>query len=336
MTIKKGVLAFVLCFAIGLLQANMAFGIDWEQWRIQDNSLGSFPVGVKQPAPDPRKIEAFKLNEKGNQAYKAGNWKEAIDYYKKALINSPNDGVIRQNLTNAQNALAEEKKRLATWQQLEKKNKKKREMENNQLQMLLCASNFPKDAVDAAEKGNYEDARGLSAQALLGQVRDTKYGFLDVVDLPEPVGFDEVWREKEKQLIALRKSNPYIPDKYKSLKPSFVPRLSDKKVNELEKETESAANSSARLHDYFKKLKLEEYYVEYRKCRDEISAKYGESFGKELDKGFWNGVKKLGSGSITISRALEFREIFSNIVGDCLTNATTKMDEAMKELKGKN
>ena len=87
-----------------------------------------------------------------------------------------------------------------------------------------------------------------------------------------------------------------------------------------------------RLRDYFKKLELEEYYVEYKKCRDKISALYGESFGKVLDEEFWDGVKKLGSENTVISRVLEFREIFSYVVEDCLTNATNKMDEAVKVL----
>ena len=85
-----------------------------------------------------------------------------------------------------------------------------------------------------------------------------------------------------------------------------------------------------RLRDYFKKLELEEHYVEYKKCRDKISALYGESFGKVLDERFWDGVKELGSENTAISRVLEFREIFSDVVEDCLTNATNKTDEAVK------
>lgn len=52
------------------------------------------------------KKEALSQNNKGNQAYKTGNWKQAVDYYKKALRNSPGDRVIKQNLLNAQKALA--------------------------------------------------------------------------------------------------------------------------------------------------------------------------------------------------------------------------------------
>ena len=321
MTIKKGILAFVLCFAIGLLQANMAYGIDWEQWRIQDNSLGSFPVGVKRPAPDPRKAEAFKLNEKGNQAYKARNWKEAIDYYKKALMKSPNDKVIRQNLTIAQNALAEEKERLVIWQRLEKENKRKRERENNELLCML--GDVDSQSIESVRASGY---LGFD-EAKTEQVSDTKYEFLGVVDLPEPVGFEEIWREKEKQLIAQRKQNPYKPDKYKSLKSSFVPPLPDA-------EKKSANNYSAQLQAYFKELELEEYYVEYGKCRDKIKAQCGEWFAKEIDKEFWRRVKKrgpkLGLGRNAISRAKKFYEIYSKVIEKCLTNATNKMDKAVR------
>ena len=51
--------------------------------------------------------EALNQNNKGNQAYKTGNWKQAVDYYKKALRNSPGDRVIKQNLLNAQKRLAQ-------------------------------------------------------------------------------------------------------------------------------------------------------------------------------------------------------------------------------------
>ena len=52
------------------------------------------------------KKEAVNLNSKGNQAYKAGNWRLAVEYYLNALKKSPNDKVIKQNLLNAKRALA--------------------------------------------------------------------------------------------------------------------------------------------------------------------------------------------------------------------------------------
>jgi tetratricopeptide (TPR) repeat protein len=55
-----------------------------------------------------KKKNASNLNKKGNQAYKSGNWKQAINYYKNALKKSPNDRIIKKNLINAQNALNKE------------------------------------------------------------------------------------------------------------------------------------------------------------------------------------------------------------------------------------
>ena len=104
------------CYAV-LFYSNTAFGIDWEQWRIpngeQDSSSGGERPAPRREREDTRKREAFKLNEKGNQAYKAAKWQEAIYYYEKALRKSPHDRVIRQNLTNAQITLAGKKANLA-------------------------------------------------------------------------------------------------------------------------------------------------------------------------------------------------------------------------------
>ena len=232
MTIKKGILAFVLCFAIGLLQANMAYGIDWEQWRIQDNSLGSFPVGVKRPAPDPRKAEAFKLNEKGNQACKARNWKEAIDYYKKALMKSPNDKVIRQNLTIAQNALAEEKERLVIWQRLEKENKRKRERDNNELLCML--GDVDSQSIESVRASGY-----LGFDLSVPKIPEKeKTGDKDLEAKKEQFefeNFNDYWMEKQKQLIAqrLKKPNKWCSGIHASLM-GKVPPLPYKKFNELE------------------------------------------------------------------------------------------------------
>jgi len=95
--------------------------IDWEQWRVQrDSSDTKQPAqrqkNIKNTAAKKRKNEAYELNRKGNQAYKSANWKGAVSYYREALNKSPNDKVIRQNLTNAQKALAKEyaKKKNAT------------------------------------------------------------------------------------------------------------------------------------------------------------------------------------------------------------------------------
>ncbi len=110
-----------ICYAV-FFYSNTAFGIDWEQWRIPDeeqNDTEQYNPGQDNRRYEQerqreinRKAEAFKLNEKGNQAYGIGNWKEAIDYYQKALKKSPYDPVIRKNLTSAKNALAEQDNRM--------------------------------------------------------------------------------------------------------------------------------------------------------------------------------------------------------------------------------
>jgi hypothetical protein len=71
----------------------------WAEWRAEQ----------KAQREAQHKQEAVKQNDKGNKAYTAGDWKMASDFYKKAQKLSPNDSVIRQNLKNAQDALAREK-----------------------------------------------------------------------------------------------------------------------------------------------------------------------------------------------------------------------------------
>ena len=180
--ISKMFLVYI-CYAV-FFCSNTAFGIDWEQWRIPDNSsIPDVPAPVpahpsndiERPAPrqkkkDTRKAEASNLNRKGCQAYRAGNWKEAIDYYKKALRKSPNDRVIRQNLTVAQNALAEEnayiKLRKKNAQKLEafNLNEKKEAFKLNKKKgsQAYRAGNW-KEAVDYYEKAlrRFPDDRGI-------------------------------------------------------------------------------------------------------------------------------------------------------------------------------
>lgn len=55
----------------------------------------------QQMQEEQRKTEAYSLNEQGNRAYERRDWKAAIDFYEKALRNSPDDKVIQQNLENA-------------------------------------------------------------------------------------------------------------------------------------------------------------------------------------------------------------------------------------------
>ena len=113
-----------ICYTV-FFYSNTAFCIDWEQWRIPDNSsipdapapVPAYPsYGIERPTPrqerkDTRKREAFELNKKGNQAYKARKWKEAVRYFNEALSKSPNDSVIKQNLSNAESALKSENDR---------------------------------------------------------------------------------------------------------------------------------------------------------------------------------------------------------------------------------
>jgi len=51
-----------------------------------------------------RQEVALALNKQGIEAYNKGDWDTAIAYFDQAVRNSPDDAVIRQNLTNAYNA----------------------------------------------------------------------------------------------------------------------------------------------------------------------------------------------------------------------------------------
>lgn len=56
-----------------------------------------------------RLANAYRQNEAGNAYYQRGDYKNAVKYYKKARGNSPNDGVIANNLQNALAMLNQQK-----------------------------------------------------------------------------------------------------------------------------------------------------------------------------------------------------------------------------------
>jgi hypothetical protein len=68
---------------------------EWAEWRAEQ----------KAAREAQRREESVKVNEAGNKAYRAGDWKTAVKQYKKAKSLNPNDQVIRQNLKNAEAAL---------------------------------------------------------------------------------------------------------------------------------------------------------------------------------------------------------------------------------------
>jgi hypothetical protein len=53
-------------------------------------------------APSPAETKAHQLNQAGNKAYGNRDFDQAAAYYQEALRYEPNDGVIQQNLKNAQ------------------------------------------------------------------------------------------------------------------------------------------------------------------------------------------------------------------------------------------
>jgi len=57
-----------------------------------------------------RQARAFGFNEQGLQKFRNQNWKEAARFFRRALNLSPNDPVMRQNLKNAEENLARERK----------------------------------------------------------------------------------------------------------------------------------------------------------------------------------------------------------------------------------
>jgi hypothetical protein len=76
----------------------------WAEWRAEQ----------KAEREAQRRTEAFNLNEQGNRAYLARDWKKAVELYKMARRLSPADPVIRQNLQNAEQALARANELAAT------------------------------------------------------------------------------------------------------------------------------------------------------------------------------------------------------------------------------
>ncbi len=144
--------------------SNPALAIDWEQWRIPGLEQGNQDQDQnqeqdygwterEQQREENNRTEALNLNDKGNRAYRAGNWRAAIDYYKKALRKSPDDRVIRKNLTNAQNALAREDSRRREEKEAQEREKKE-------------ASGLKARGDRAYRAGNYEEAVGYYQMAL--------------------------------------------------------------------------------------------------------------------------------------------------------------------------
>ena len=168
-----------LCYGI-FFYSNTAFGIDWEQWRIPSEKQNNAEQNnteqdnrwyeQERQREINRKAEAFKLNEKGNQAYSAGNWKEAIDYYKKALNKSPNDSVIRQNLTKAKSAFAEEDNRIRE-ENLRKREKDTRIKEKDTRKRE--AFNLNKKGNQAYRSGNWGKAISYYKKALRRSPNDS-------------------------------------------------------------------------------------------------------------------------------------------------------------------
>jgi len=258
------VLFVCICSAV-FFYPNTVFGIDWEQWRIPDNSsIPDAPApwfvpadpshGVEQPAPrqereDTQKREALKLNKKGNQAYRAGNWKKAIEYYKKALRKSPNDRVIRQNLTTAQSALAKEDTRKKE-EDLQKRKEDTRKSE------AFKAAKFEQGKKEILTQLKGESGGGSlslkgregtlalksgnvpSANQGAGKTGQVKTGGKDPEAKKEQFefeNFNDDWMKKQKQLIAqrLKKPNKWCSGIHASLM-GKVPPLPYKKFNELE------------------------------------------------------------------------------------------------------
>jgi len=158
-----------ICYTV-FFYSNTAFCIDWEQWRIPDNSSipdAPAPVpadpsyGIERPTTrqereDTRKREAFELNKKGNQAYKAGKWKEAVRYFSAALSKSPNDSVIKQNLSNAESAL-----------------KSKNDSDREKYLLLRRALDLNAKGIQAYRLGNWKEAARYFSAALSKSPNDS-------------------------------------------------------------------------------------------------------------------------------------------------------------------
>ncbi len=74
-----------------------------------NNSGYNWIQARKEAIAEQRLTRARELNQLGINKYNQRDWESAIKYFKQALKKSPSDGVIRQNLKNAENNLANAK-----------------------------------------------------------------------------------------------------------------------------------------------------------------------------------------------------------------------------------
>ena len=195
MTMKKGILAFALCFVISLLQANMAFGIDWEQWRIQDWwTQDNF--GVKRSPQD-------------NTAYLEQQAAHAAAEAKK-----------KQQMKKQQQE-AKKKQAMEQWKKLQKKLEK--QVVEAEAQKKKRGQEVLKKIGGIGKGGKLEPFK-WGTTALVAQPIGTQ----------EQVKFDATWMEKQKQLIEQRNSYVPDKYKSLKTKVPLRPLGIKEKLNELQ------------------------------------------------------------------------------------------------------
>jgi hypothetical protein len=106
-----------------------------DEERIQrQQELAEWKAEQKAQREAERREESIKQNEKGNKAYAAGDWKTAVEYYKKARKLNPDDAVIRQNLQNAEAAAKRSAKEESEQKELAKLESKKAQQDQERQQ----------------------------------------------------------------------------------------------------------------------------------------------------------------------------------------------------------
>jgi hypothetical protein len=138
----------------------------WAEWRAEQ----------KAQREAQRREEAVKQNEKGNKAYVAGDWKTAVNYYKKARKLSPNDPIIRQNLQNAEAPA-------------------KRQAEQAVKQKELAKLEAKKARLDLERRQRYERDLKSALKRLAGEQADLE-------------GQPAVWIERQGKIIERRLQEP--------------------------------------------------------------------------------------------------------------------------------
>uniref|UniRef100_A0A831UDR4 TPR domain protein n=1 Tax=Geobacter metallireducens TaxID=28232 RepID=A0A831UDR4_GEOME len=73
-----------------------------DRWQEEREEAQRQEAQRRQQEEQRKRQEAFSLNEQGNRAYEKGEWATAVDLYRRALANSPNDKVIQENLRRAE------------------------------------------------------------------------------------------------------------------------------------------------------------------------------------------------------------------------------------------